>query len=81
MIADRAYWPGLLEHPNGRASLLYFVAAVPTVGLVNGATDLNPINAVAFEGYAETRFLNRAQRSDMAPQTARRWPRRLRWLA
>jgi len=72
MIADRAYWSGLLEHRNGRASLLYFAAAVPTVGFVNGATDLNPINAAALEGYAETRFIKRAQRSDIAPQTLER---------
>jgi len=81
MVADRAYWPGLLESPNGQTSLLYFAAAVPTVGFVNGATDLNPINAAALEGYAETRFIKRAQRSDIAPQSSGRWSLGLRWLA
>ena len=33
MVAHRAYWPGLAEPPNGRASLLYFAAAMPTVGM------------------------------------------------
>jgi hypothetical protein len=32
MVADRAYWPGLVETSNGQTSLLYFAAAVPTVG-------------------------------------------------
>jgi hypothetical protein len=87
MVAD---WPGLLESPNGQTSLLYFAAAVPTVGFVNGATDLNPINAAALEGYAETRFIKRAQPIDTAargqcpttsPQSSRLWPLALRWLA
>ena len=81
MIADRADWPGLPEASNERASLLYFAAAVPTVGFVNGATDLNPINAAALEGSAETRFIKRVQRSDIASQTSGRWPLGLRWLA
>jgi hypothetical protein len=81
MVADRTYWPGVLEPPNGRASLLYFAAAVPSVGFVNGATDLNPINAAALEGYAKTRFIKRAQQSDIAPQTSGRRPLGLRWLA
>jgi hypothetical protein len=88
MIADRAYWPGLLEHPNGRASLLYFAAAVPTVGFVHGTADLSPLDA-ALEGYAEARFVNRAPRIDTAhgkclttsPQSSRLWPLALRWLA
>src|SRR5262249_52139344 len=37
-----------------RRAYFNFAAAVPTVGFVNGATDLNPINAAALEGYAET---------------------------
>ena len=71
MVAHRAYWSGLPEPPNGRASLLYFAAAVPTAGFVHGAADLNPLEA-ALEGYAETRFIKRAQRSDIAPQTSKR---------
>jgi len=35
------------------------------------AADLNPLEA-ALEGYAETRFIKRAQRSDIAPQTSKR---------
>jgi hypothetical protein len=81
MVADRAYSLGLLASPDRRTSLLYFAAAVPTVGFVHGATDLNLINAAALEGYAETRFIKRAQRSDMAAQTSKRWPLGLRWLA
>jgi hypothetical protein len=74
MAADRAYWPGLLESPNGQTSLLYFAAAVPTVGFVHGAADPNPLDAAALRGYAETRFIKRAQ------PTSRRWPLGLRWL-
>jgi hypothetical protein len=81
MVADRAYWPGLREPPSGRTNLLYFAAAVPTVGFVHGAVDLDPLDAVALEGYAENRFIKRAQRSDTAPQTSGRWPLGLRWLA
>jgi hypothetical protein len=81
MVADRAYRQGLREPPSGRTNLLYFAAAVPNVGFVNGATDLNPLDAEALEGYAETRFIKRAQRSDIAPQTSGRWPLGLRWLA
>jgi len=83
MIADRAYSPGLFASPD---RLLYFAAAVPTVGFVHGAADLSPLNAAAFEGHADGPFVNRA--SDMAApgrcstipsQSSRRWP--LRWLA
>ena len=55
MVADRVYWRGLREAPSGRTNLLYFAAAVPTVGFVHGATDLNPLNAAALDGYAENR--------------------------
>jgi hypothetical protein len=55
-----------------------FAAAVPTVGFVQSPADLN---VVALEGYAETRFIKRAQRSDIAPQTWKRSPLGLRWLA
>jgi hypothetical protein len=61
MIADHAYWPGLHEPPNGRTSLLYFAAAVPTVGFVHRAADLNSANAAAPEGYGESRFIKRPQ--------------------
>src|SRR5262245_47434814 len=81
MVADRAYWQGLREPPSGRTKVLYFAAAVPTVGFVHGATELDPLDAVAVEGYEETRFIERAQRSDIAPQTSQRWPLGLRWLA
>jgi hypothetical protein len=60
MVANRAYWPGLREPPSGRTNLLYFVAAVPTVGFVHGAADLNPVDTAALEGYAENRFIQRA---------------------
>jgi hypothetical protein len=72
MVADRAYWPHLREPPSGRTNLVYFAAAVPTVGFVHGAADRNPLDAVALEGYAETRFIKRAQRSDIAPQISGR---------
>jgi hypothetical protein len=90
MVADRAYSPGLLAFPDRRASLLYFAAAVPTVGFVYGAADLNPLNAAALEGYAEDRFIKRTPPIDTAargqcpttsPQSSRRWPLALRWLA
>jgi hypothetical protein len=65
MVADRAYWPGLREPPSGRTNLHYFAAAVPTVGFVHSAADLN-VNAAALEGYAEARFIKRAPPIDMA---------------
>ena len=43
-----------------------FAAAVPTVGFVYTAADLNPSNAAALEGYAEDRFIKRAPRIDTA---------------
>ena len=72
MVAHRDYWPGLLASPSGRGSLLYFAAAVPTVGFVHGAADLNPIDAAVLESYAETRFIKHTQRSDIGPQTSER---------
>jgi hypothetical protein len=81
MVAYHAYRPGLLEPANGRKrSLLYFAATVPTVGFVHGAADLNPFDTAAFEDYAESRFIKRAQRRDIAPQTSKRSPLGLRWL-
>jgi hypothetical protein len=52
MVADQAYCPRLHEPANGRTNLLYFAAAVPTVGFVHGVADLNRDNAGALEGYA-----------------------------
>jgi hypothetical protein len=60
MVADRIYGRGFLEGSNGRTSLLYFTAAVPMVGFVHGAADLNRVNPTGFEGYAKTRFIKRA---------------------
>jgi hypothetical protein len=86
MVADRSYSPGLFAPTDRRASLIYFAAAVPTVGFVHGAADLSPVNAAALEG----RFITHALRIDMAargqcpttsPQYSRRWPLALRWLA
>jgi hypothetical protein len=90
MVADRAYSPGLFASTDPRASLFYFAAAVPTVGFVHGAADLNPLHAAALESYAEGRFIKRAARIDTVacrkPSTASRhsssarlWP--LQWLA
>ena len=81
MVGYRAYWPGLGEPSSGRTNLLYFAAAVPTVGFVHGPADLNPLDAAALEGYAEARFIKHAQRNDIAPQTSERRPLGLRWLA
>ena len=78
MVAHRTYWPDLREPPSGRTNLLYFAAAVPTVGFVNGAADLNPLDTAELESYAEARFIKGAQ---PMPQLARRWPLGLRWLA
>ena len=66
MVADRVYGRGFLEGSNGRMDLLYFTAAVPMVGFVHGAADLNPRNPTGFEGYAEARFTKRAQPIDTA---------------
>jgi hypothetical protein len=86
MVADRSYSPGLFAPTDRRASLIYFAAAVPTVGFVHGAADLSPVNAAALEG----RFITHALRIDTAargqcpttsPQSPRRWPLALRWLA
>jgi hypothetical protein len=55
MFTDRAYSRGLLASPDRLASLLYFAAAVPTVGFIHGAADLTPLNAAALEGCYSTR--------------------------
>jgi hypothetical protein len=72
MLADRVYWLGFLEASNGRTSLLYFAAAVPTVGFVHGAADSNSANAAGFEGCAEARFIKRAQTIDAAARVSAR---------
>ena len=51
MIADHAYAPGLSMHQ--RASLFYFAAAVPTVGLVHGAPDISPLESYGESGLME----------------------------
>jgi hypothetical protein len=66
MVGDRVYGRRSFEGSNGRTSLLHFAAAVPMVGFVNGAADLNPGKRTEFEGYAEARFRNRAHRIDRA---------------
>ena len=71
MITDRPYSPGLLASTDRGASLLYFAAAVPTVGFVHGFADLNSLNAAALEGCAENRFINRAP-LDTASRRCRR---------
>jgi hypothetical protein len=64
MVADRAYWPGSLPFMDRRASLFYFAAAVPTVGFVHGAADVNPLNEAMLESYAENCFMNHRARLD-----------------
>jgi hypothetical protein len=78
MVADGINGRGFLEGSNGRTSLLYFAAAVPMVGFVHGAADLNRVNPRGFDGYAETRFIKRAR--SMA-ESSPRWSLGLRWLA
>jgi PPE-repeat protein len=79
MVADRVYGRGFFESSNGRTSLLYFAAAVPMVGFVHGTADLT--HAAAAEGYAETRFIKRAQGSEIASYTSGRRPLGSRWSA
>ena len=62
MFVDRAYSRGLVASPDRLVSLLYFAAAVPTVGFIHGAADLSPLNAAALEGC----FPKRAPRTDTA---------------
>jgi hypothetical protein len=64
MVADRAYWP-VRSHSwtDGRA-LFYFAAAVPAVGFVHGAADVNPLNEAMLESYAENCFMNHRARRD-----------------
>jgi hypothetical protein len=72
MVAHRAYRPGLREPSSGRINLIYFAASVPIVGFVHGAADVNPFDAAPPEDYAETRFIKRAEESDILPQASRR---------
>jgi hypothetical protein len=62
VIADHAYSPGSLAFMDRRASLFYFAAAVPAVGFVHGPADVNPLNEAMFESYAESCFMNHADR-------------------
>ena len=64
MFADRTYSRGLVTSPDRRASLLYFAAAVPTIGFIHGAADLSPLNAAALEDYVEAGFVEHAARID-----------------
>jgi hypothetical protein len=73
MVAHRTYWSGFRESSSGRTNLLYFAAAVPAVGFVHRAADVNPLDAATVEGYAERRFID-------VPQSSRRWPLGLRWF-
>jgi hypothetical protein len=80
MIADRAYWPSLHEPPSGRTSLLYFAAAVPAVGFVHGFADLDPRNSAALDA-KQRPVLSTTRPMAIVPQSSRRWPLGLRWLA
>jgi hypothetical protein len=85
MVPGRAYGQGFREGSNGRTKLLYFAAAVPMVGFVHGAADLNPGNRAGFEGYSQARLTRRAQPIDRAAHAEcaakpSRWPLGLRWL-
>jgi hypothetical protein len=64
MFPDRTYSRRLVTSPDRRASLLYFAAALPTVGFIHGAADLSPLNAAALKGYVEARFEEHAARID-----------------
>jgi hypothetical protein len=66
MFADRANSRSLVASPDRLTSLLYFAAAVPTVGFIHGTADLS--NAAALEDYIENRFIKRSTRS---PQSSR----------
>jgi hypothetical protein len=68
MFADRAYSRGWVASPDRLASLLYFAAAVSTVGFIHGTADLSPLNAAALEDYIENRFIKRSTR---LPQSSR----------
>jgi hypothetical protein len=84
MFANRSYSPGLFAAATDRrASLIYFAAAVPTVGFVHGAADLSPVNAAALEGrfMAHALPIDTAARGQCSPQYSRLWPLALRWLA
>jgi hypothetical protein len=89
VAADHLYGRGFLEGSSGRTKLLYFAAAVPMVGFVHGAADVNPVSPRGIAEYAEARLrrappIDRAARAKCAtepPQSSRRWPLGLRWLA
>jgi len=67
MFADRAYSRGLLASPDRLASLLYFAAAVPTVGFIHGTADLSTLDAAAREGCFPKRAANQYGRSQQCP--------------
>jgi hypothetical protein len=64
MFADGAHSRALVASPDRLASLLYFAAAVPTVGFIHGASDLSPLNAAALEGCLQALFEEHAARTD-----------------
>jgi hypothetical protein len=41
------------SNPRNDARLLYFAAALPTVGFVHGAADLHPLHEATFDGNVE----------------------------
>jgi hypothetical protein len=88
MVGDRAYSPGLFAFRDPRTSLFYFAAAVPTVGFVHGAADLNPFDAETVESYVGRGLMERGPGIDRGGRStpsehassARQWPFSLRWL-
>ena len=65
MVADHAYSPGSLPFMDRRASLFYFVAAVPAVGFLHGSADVSPLNGAMLESYPDG-FLWQAERAGRA---------------
>ena len=64
MFADRAYSLGWVASSDRLASLLYFAAAVPTVGFIHGTADLSPLNAAMLRSYGEAEFPKHGRRID-----------------
>ena len=73
MIADRAYSPGLFASPDGRASLLYFAAGVPTVGFIYGTADLSPLDESALDGYGADLNCSESSRGGQPPVPSTGW--------
>ena len=64
MFADRAHSRGWVASSDRLASLLYFAAAVPTVGFIHGTADLSPLNAAMLMSYGEAEFPKHGRRID-----------------